>query len=202
MGFARFLRAPRGRGTMRFSNLAVVMTSILASALAALDPCARAGRPTPGIGQKQMNWTGFGEVTEDQELDFCEVFAGACLTSVSSCLLILSSKGSLVRKLRKVDQADAGSRKAESEDRAQPNREGYLCSARGFAAGLPRVCRVPVSEAQAARHAQHFGNLRFRFRGRRSILSHAMSRADFVAGATLSQGGVQISWQAQRSDNR
>ncbi|CAJ1413450.1 unnamed protein product [Effrenium voratum] len=34
---------------MRFSNLAVVMTSILAS---------------------------FGEVTEDQELDFCEVFAG------------------------------------------------------------------------------------------------------------------------------
>ena len=88
--------------------------------------------------------------------------------------------------------------------------EGYLCSACGLATGLPRFRNVADCNARAnvfgglAWQAQHFGNLRctfcgrrsilrpckvkYRFRGRRSIL--ARSSTDFVAGAALSQGQV------------
>ena len=43
--------------------------------------------------------------------------------------------------------------------------------------------------------AQHFRKVKYRFRGRRSTF--ARSSKDFVAGAALWQGQVQISWQAQ-----
>ena len=41
----------------------------------------------------------------------------------------------------------------------------------------------------------HFRKVRYRFRGRRSTF--ARCGADFAAGAALSQGRVQILWQAQ-----
>ena len=100
---------------------------------------------------------------------------------------ILSSKPYNQRKLswktsviRKVDQADAHSRKEESEDRKIESAR----IAKGTSvqrAGSPRVrhglgkfpngtAAQTVSEVQIAFQAQHFGNLRCRFRGRRSIL--------------------------------
>ena len=43
--------------------------------------------------------------------------------------------------------------------------------------------------------AQHFNKVKYRFRGRRSTFARSIT--DFVAGAALSQGQVQIPWQGQ-----
>ena len=72
-----------------------------------------------------------------------------------------------------------------------------LCCVAGAALSQGRV--------QISWQAQHVGKVRCRFRGRRSTLPRSgadfvafeRSGADFVAGAALSQGWVQNSWQAQ-----
>ena len=62
---------------------------------------------------------------------------------------------------------------------------------------LQRFRKVEFGSAvQISRRAQRFLKTSYRFVGRRSAF--ALSITDFVAGAALSQGQVQISWQAQR----
>ena len=88
-------------------------------------------------------------------------------------------------------------RRKESRKKRGPVREltspelrKLACSRRLVGAGSEHARSAPGLLAR-----QHRGFARFELRGRRSIL--ARSGADFVAGAALSQGRVQISWQAQ-----
>ena len=134
------------------------------------------------------------------------------LLIITIMIMIIMIKGSLVRKLPQYKKL---SHKIRAHSEVKSNREGYLCSACGFTTGSQRsrhgggklptgTAAQTVSEVQIAWQARHFGNLRCRFRGRRSILCprkvkyrfrgrrsiFARSSTGFVAGAALSQGQV------------
>ena len=64
-----------------------------------------------------------------------------------------------------------------------------------FGAGPIGTATQRFRKVCLAWQAQHFGKVGCRFRGRRSFFES--SDADFVAGAALSQGQVQMSWQVQ-----
>ena len=57
------------------------------------------------------------------------------------------------------------------------------------------VACAAFPQVQISRLAQHFRKVRYRFRGTRSTFARYV--IDFAAGAALSQGEVQTSWQAQ-----
>ena len=111
------------------------------------------------------------------------------------------SKGSLVRKL---PYTKSRVRHAKHVKGTPVQRAVSPRSRHGLGMLPTAMFTQTFSEVHFARKAQHFGRLRCRFRGRRSILwpckvgyrfrgrrsTFARSSTDFVAGAPLSQGRV------------